>query len=113
VFGKGKQFGTMRAPFSPKIGARKLGYGVIRLEPGKRASPYRSHYVTEELFDVLKGEGNLRRAGHEYPIRAGFNLLSSGPGAGAQDHQYVWQRTRLHRAKHPGSDRHFPVSGLI
>ena len=61
-FGKGENFNAERAPISDNIGAEKLGYAVVRLKPGKRAWPYHSHYVNEELFYVLEGEGTLRHA---------------------------------------------------
>ena len=39
-FGKGDKFQASRCHVSPLIGASKLGYGVVRLQPGKRAWPY-------------------------------------------------------------------------
>lgn len=87
AFGKGEKFGAERAPVSDRIGARKLGYGVIRLKPGKRAWPYHAHYVTEEMFYVLSGEGTLRHAGEEYPIRAGDFICS--PADPQQPHQII------------------------
>ena len=80
-FGKGDKFAADRAPVGPLIGARKLGYAVIRLEPGKRAWPYHAHHVIEEMFFVLSGHGTLRHAGQEYPIRAGDFIASpADPG---------------------------------
>ena len=35
-FGKGDKFKASRAEVSSHVGAEKLGYGVVRLEPGKR-----------------------------------------------------------------------------
>jgi uncharacterized cupin superfamily protein len=86
-FGKGEKFGAERAPVSDKIGAEKLGYSVVRLKPGKRAWPYHSHYVIEEMFYVLEGEGTLRHAGKEYPIRAGDFICS--PPDPEQPHQII------------------------
>ena len=86
-FGKGEKFQADRAPVSPQIGARKLGYAVIRLEPGKRAWPYHSHHVVEEMFYILSGAGTLRHAGEEYPVRAGDFICS--PADPQQPHQIV------------------------
>ncbi len=86
-FGKGEKFNAERAPVSDKIGAEKLGYAVVRLKPGKRAWPYHSHYVNEELFYVLEGEGTLRHADKEYPIRAGDFICS--PADPEQPHQII------------------------
>lgn len=86
-FGKGEKFGADRADVSGKIGAEKLGYGVVRLAPGKRAWPYHSHYVIEEMFYILSGEGTLRHADEEHPIRAGDFICA--PPDPAQPHQII------------------------
>jgi len=87
AFGKGKQFKARRAEVSAKIGATKLGYSVVRLAAGKRAWPYHAHYVIEEMFYVIDGEGTLRHAGQEYPIRAGDFICS--PADPQQAHQII------------------------
>ena len=86
-FGHGEKFHAERAPASTRIGASKLGYAVVRLKPGKRAWPYHSHYVNEEMFYILEGEGTLRHADEEYPIRAG-DFISSPPDP-QQPHQII------------------------
>ena len=86
-FGKGDKFHAERAPVSTNIGAEKLGYAVIRLQPGKRAWPYHSHHVLEEMFYILEGSGTLRHADEEYPIRAGDFICS--PPDPAQPHQII------------------------
>jgi uncharacterized cupin superfamily protein len=86
-FGKGEKFRAERAPVSSAIGAKKLGYAVVRLTPGKRAWPYHSHYVVEEMFYVLSGEGTLRHADEEHPIRAGDFICA--PADPDQPHQIV------------------------
>lgn len=85
--GKGDRFAARRAPVSARVGARHLGYAVIRVPPGKRAWPYHAHHAIEELFFVLAGSGTLRHAGEEYPIRAGDFICS--PADPAQPHQIV------------------------
>lgn len=87
AFGKGDRFAAERAPVSTRIGASKLGYAVVRLDPGKRAWPYHSHHVNEEMFYVLEGEGTLRHADETYPIRAGDFICS--PPDPQQPHQIV------------------------
>ena len=86
-FGKGDKFAARRAPVSTQIGAGKLGYAVVKLAPGKRAWPYHSHHVAEEMFYVLDGEGTLRHADNEYPIRAGDFICA--PADPQQAHQIV------------------------
>ena len=87
TFGKGEKFLADRAPVSSHIGAKQLGYAVVRLQPGKRAWPYHSHHVIEEMFYVLSGTGTLRHADQEYPIRAGDFICS--PADPAQPHQII------------------------
>ena len=86
-FGKGDRFEAERAPVSAQIGAKKLGYAVVRLPPGKCAWPYHSHHTVEEMFYILSGTGTLRHAGKEYPIRAGDFICS--PADPEQPHQII------------------------
>lgn len=86
-FGNGARFGAKRAEVGAKIGASKLGYGVVKLAPGKRAWPYHSHYVNEEMFYVLSGSGTLRHADEEFPIRAGDFICA--PADPHQPHQII------------------------
>lgn len=86
-FGKGENFHAHRAPVSTQIGAEKLGYAVVKLEPGKRAWPYHSHYVNEEMFYIIQGNGTLRHADVDHPIRAGDFICS--PADPNQPHQII------------------------
>jgi uncharacterized cupin superfamily protein len=42
------------------IGARKLGYRLTRLEPGKTFCPLHWHVASEEFFYVIEGTPTLR-----------------------------------------------------
>jgi uncharacterized cupin superfamily protein len=86
-FGKGDRFRAERAPVSTQIGASNLGYSVVKLAPGKRAWPFHSHHVVEEMFYILKGQGTLRHADKEYPVREGDFICS--PADPQQAHQIV------------------------
>jgi len=86
-FGKGDKFLAERASVAPQIGASKLGYAVIRLQPGKRAWPYHAHYAVEEMFYIISGTGTLRHADEEYPIRAGDFI--GAPADPTQPHQII------------------------
>lgn len=86
-FGKGDKFHAQRGPVSTQIGAKKLGYAVVKLAPGKRAWPYHSHYAAEEMFYVIQGKSTLRHADEEHPIRAGDFICS--PADPAQPHQII------------------------
>ncbi len=86
-FGKGDRFRAERAPVSTQIGAKNLGYSVVRLAPGKRAWPYHSHHVIEEMFFILKGQGTLRHADEEYSVKEGDFICS--PADPQQPHQII------------------------
>jgi uncharacterized cupin superfamily protein len=86
-FGSGDRFEASRGPVSARIGGEKLGYAVIRVEPGKRAWPYHAHRVIEEAFFVVAGRGTLRHAGEEYAIRAGDFIAA--PADPEQAHQII------------------------
>jgi len=85
--GHGDRIAVSRAEVGRRIGAAKLGYGVVVVEPGKRGWPYHSHYINEEMFFILEGEGTLRHAGEEYPIRKGDFICS--PADPQQPHQII------------------------
>src|ERR1700761_4363826 len=53
------------------VGAKKLGYCLIVLEPGKRAVAFHHHRVNEEMFLVIEGEGEVRIGQEKHAIRAG------------------------------------------
>lgn len=84
-WGHGEKYKARHAQISRQIGARKLGYGVVVLPPGKRAWPYHAHLANEEMFYILAGQGTLRLNGEELPIRAGdFISVPAGPDSGHQ-----------------------------
>jgi uncharacterized cupin superfamily protein/glyoxylase-like metal-dependent hydrolase (beta-lactamase superfamily II) len=53
------------------IGARKLGYQLIEVDPGCIATPLHAHYCEEELYYVLEGSATLRLPRGEFPVRQG------------------------------------------
>lgn len=81
-WGKGGRYQAHMARMSPRLGASKLGYNIVRLAPGKAAFPYHFHHVNEELFLVLEGTGRLRQGGQEHPLRHG-DLICCPPGEDA------------------------------
>jgi|SRR5579884_282900 len=53
------------------VGARKLGYRVARIPPGKSFCPLHSHEAEEEFFFVLKGNPSVRTLRGTVQCRAG------------------------------------------
>jgi uncharacterized cupin superfamily protein len=72
----------------PMIGAQRLGYNVTVVPPGRRAFPFHSHRVNEEMFFVLAGRGEVRIGPDTHPIREG-DVIACPPGGPETAHQIV------------------------
>ncbi|GAA0711151.1 cupin domain-containing protein [Dokdonella soli] len=70
------------------LGARKLGYNVTVVPPGKRAFPFHCHRINEEMFFVIEGSGEIRIGGAVHAIRAG-DVIACPPGGPESAHQIV------------------------
>ncbi len=81
-WGDGGKFEARMGGLGRVLGAQKLGYNVTRLAPGKAAFPYHLHHANEEMFLILEGEGTLRFAGAEHPLRKG-DIICCPPGPDA------------------------------
>lgn len=79
-------FAVSTAQIGRRIGARKLGYNVSSIPPGKAGYPYHSHHENEEMFLVLHGEGEVRIGEHTWPIRPG-DVIACPPGGPETAHQ--------------------------
>lgn len=87
--GAGKAHENFKAQLgyiAPKIGARKLGYNITVLPPGKAAFPAHSHRVNEEMFFVLEGKGEVRIGDATYPVKQG-DFIACPPGGPETAHQ--------------------------
>jgi uncharacterized cupin superfamily protein len=61
------------------LGAKKLGYNITAVPPGKRAFPFHSHMANEEMVFVLEGTGEIRIGAERHVIRQGdFVCLPAG-----------------------------------
>ena len=74
--------------FSTQIGAKKLGYNITAVPPGKRAFPLHCHRVNEEMFFIIEGSGEVRIGEERYPIRAG-DVIACPPGGPEKAHQII------------------------
>ena len=79
---------SKRAQFSAGIGARKLGYNLTVLPPGKAQCPLHSHRNEEEMFFILEGEGELRFGDQRYAIRK-HDVIACPTGGPEVAHQIV------------------------
>jgi uncharacterized cupin superfamily protein len=73
---------------SDRIGAKKLGYSLSVVPPGKKVCPYHNHHINEEMFFVIEGTGLLRFGEQEYPLRK-FDVIACPPGKRDVAHQIV------------------------
>lgn len=79
---------SRRAQFSARIGARRLGYNLTELPPGKAQCPFHSHHAEEEMFLILEGEGELRFGGERYRIRK-HDVIACPTGGAEVAHQII------------------------
>jgi uncharacterized cupin superfamily protein len=54
------RYTSRRAQISDLIGAKKLGYNLTELPPGKTQCPFHNHHSEEEMFYILEGAGEPR-----------------------------------------------------
>lgn len=83
--GEPGRFGGAWAEIGRLIGARSLGYQLVRLPAGKIWCPLHWHQGDEELFFIMDGEATLRTPRGEYAVRRGdFIAFPTGPDAAHQ-----------------------------
>lgn len=76
------------AVISPKIGAKKLGYSLSVVPPGKRVCPFHNHRINEEVFLIVEGQGLLRFGDKEYPVKK-HDIIACPPGDRSVAHQII------------------------
>jgi uncharacterized cupin superfamily protein len=83
-----QRFDVRVGQIARQIGAKKLGYNLTAVPPGKRAYPFHNHRLNEEMFYVLEGRGEVRIGAESFPIRAG-DIIACPPGGPELAHQIV------------------------
>lgn len=83
-----KYQGAAMAELSKHIGAKRLGYNLTIVPPGKCAFPFHHHFGNEEMFFVLEGTGELRYGDARFPLRAG-DIIACPPGGPETAHQII------------------------
>lgn len=82
------KYTSSRGQISDHIGAKKLGYNLTVLPPGKTQCPFHCHHGDEEMFFILEGEGELRFGDERYPIRA-HDVIACPTGGAEVAHQII------------------------
>lgn len=79
-------FALSSAQLARPLGAKKLGYGLCAVPPGKVGYPFHSHRENEEMFLILQGSGEVRIGAETFPIREG-DVIACPPGGPETAHQ--------------------------
>jgi uncharacterized cupin superfamily protein len=79
---------SSRGQIGAHIGARKLGYNLTVLPPGKAQCPFHNHHGEEEMFLILEGSGELRFGNQRYPIRT-HDVIACPTGGPEVAHQII------------------------
>jgi uncharacterized cupin superfamily protein len=83
-----ERFAAKTGVIGSRIGARKLGYNITAVPPGKRAWPFHNHPSKEEVFFVLQGSGEVRIGTARYAIRSG-DVIACPAGGKETAHQII------------------------
>jgi len=75
----GARYQARMAQVGKRLGAKKLGYRIVVLPPGKVAWPAHAHLVNEEMFFIVEGTGSLRLGDQSWPVKAG-DVVAVPPG---------------------------------
>ena len=87
-WGHGDRFAARFGLISRKLGSRGLGYNLTVVPAGKRAFPFHSHRVNDEMFFVVSGRGEVRIGEHRWSIREG-DVIACPPGGPETAHQII------------------------
>ncbi len=87
-WGHGDRYAAKFGLISRLIGAKGLGYNLTVVPPGKRAFPFHSHRVNDEMFFVVEGNGEIRIGEDTFPIKQG-DVVACPPGGPETAHQII------------------------
>lgn len=81
-----ERFDAKMGMIAPALGAKKLGYNITCVPPGKCAFPFHNHRVNEEMFLILSGDGELRIGKEVFPLKK-HDIVACPPGGEETAHQ--------------------------
>lgn len=83
----GERYEAHMAQIGKPLGAKKLGYRIVVLPPGKVAWPLHAHLANEEMFFIVEGSGQARLGKQPWSVKAG-DIIAVPPGPGTP-HQII------------------------
>jgi uncharacterized cupin superfamily protein len=87
-WGHGEKFAGQFGLISRRIGADQLGYNLTVVPAGKKAFPFHSHRMNEEMFFIIEGSGEIRIGDETYPVRKG-DVIACPTGGPETAHQII------------------------
>jgi uncharacterized cupin superfamily protein len=87
-WGNDEKFSAKFGEISRRIGSKGLGYNLTVVPAGKRAFPFHSHRVNDEMFYIIEGNGEIRIGAETFPIRQG-DIIACPPGGPETAHQII------------------------
>jgi uncharacterized cupin superfamily protein len=82
------RYTSSRGQIGSHIGAKKLGYNLTVLPPGKAQCPFHCHHAEEEMFLILEGQGELRFGAERFPLRK-HDVIACPTGGAEVAHQII------------------------
>ena len=87
-WGHGEHFAARFGLISRRLGSKNLGFNLTVVPPGKRAFPFHSHRVNDEMFFIIEGSGEIRMGEERFPVRRG-DVIACPPGGPETAHQII------------------------
>lgn len=85
-----ERFDAKMGFIGPRVGARKLGYNITAVPPGKRAFPFHNHRANEEMR-YLAVSTKLSPELVDYPDSGKFGMLAElPPGPDGKPQRFVF-----------------------
>ena len=83
-----ERYGARIGLLGQAMGAKKLGYNLTVIDPGKRAFPFHNHHANEEMFFIVSGTGQVRFGDATHDVKPG-DVIACPPGGPEVAHQLI------------------------
>src|ERR1700761_4220140 len=79
---RGTRFGAETCEFGVTLGLYHLGAAIYVVQPGRSASPFHRHHISDEMFFILSGTADYRLGDQRVPVKAGDCIGAPAGGQG-------------------------------